>query len=373
MRALNSNTSQTVIAVTDWHGAMAEQADNAAENVSYVEAVREKHWSSKFIRSPVKGFLPAIPACSEDIVEGVVSPVITTKPWVYSLATYEEALSFSVLGLRTPRFLRQAVLNRLFFRKNFLGFCFWSNAGLQTLKNSGVSGSRELLLKSRVIYPAISRKADRTEGERNTILFSGDFFRKGGVNVVDAFEKISERKDGLILRLCCDAELDFNTTDQTLRNEYINKIRMNPKIVLGRVPRRELLQDILPNSLLYLLPSYDEAFGFAILEAMAEGVPVVATREFAIPEMIDDGETGWLIDFGPSDKKRIMNGYVVKSIPEDIRVRLTDDLHACLVMALGDRRRLSEFGERAQHVARTRFSFEIRNESLRDIYQGNSP
>jgi glycosyltransferase involved in cell wall biosynthesis len=373
VRALNSNTSQTVIAVTDWHGAMAEQADNAAENVSYVEAVREKHWSSKFIRSPVKGFLPAIPACSEDIVEGVVSPVITTKPWVYSLATYEEALSFSVLGLRTPRFLRQAVLNRLFFRKNFLGFCFWSNAGLQTLKNSGVSGSRELLLKSRVIYPAISRKADRTEGERNTILFSGDFFRKGGVNVVDAFEKISERKDGLILRLCCDAELDFNTTDQTLRNEYINKIRMNPKIVLGRVPRRELLQDILPNSLLYLLPSYDEAFGFAILEAMAEGVPVVATREFAIPEMIDDGETGWLIDFGPSDKKRIMNGYVVKSIPEDIRVRLTDDLHACLVMALGDRRRLSEFGERAQHVARTRFSFEIRNESLRDIYQGNSP
>ena len=78
---------------------------------------------------------------------------------------------------------------------------------------------------------------------------------------------------------------------------------MNSKIALDRITRRELLQDILPNSLLYFLPSDDEAFGFAILEAIAEGVPVVATREFEIPEMIDDGETGWLIDFGPVTKK----------------------------------------------------------------------
>ena len=67
---------------------------------------------------------------------------------------------------------------------------------MQTLKNPEVNGSRELILKSRVIYPTISRKAGRAESDRSAILFSGDFFRKGWVNVVDALEKFSSADMG---------------------------------------------------------------------------------------------------------------------------------------------------------------------------------
>ena len=49
---------------------------------------------------------------------------------------------------------------------------------------------------------------------------------------------------------------------------------------------------------LFLLPSAQESFGMAALEAMACEVPVVASRVGGLPELIADGETGFLCDAG---------------------------------------------------------------------------
>ena len=62
----------------------------------------------------------------------------------------------------------------------------------------------------------------------------------------------------------------------------------------------------------FVLASRREAFGIALVEAMGQGVPVIGTRVGGIPEIIEDGVTGLLID--PGDPKAIADA--VKWISE---------------------------------------------------------
>ena len=60
---------------------------------------------------------------------------------------------------------------------------------------------------------------------------------------------------------------------------------------LGSFPR---IEDLMAVCDLFLLPSSQESFGLVALEAMASGVPVVAARTGGIPEVVQDGVSGYL-------------------------------------------------------------------------------
>jgi N-acetyl-alpha-D-glucosaminyl L-malate synthase BshA len=64
---------------------------------------------------------------------------------------------------------------------------------------------------------------------------------------------------------------------------------------MGRV---DDVADILRGADLFLLPSETESFGLAALEAMACGVPVIASRVGGLPEVVEDGTSGFLTPVG---------------------------------------------------------------------------
>jgi glycosyltransferase involved in cell wall biosynthesis len=68
---------------------------------------------------------------------------------------------------------------------------------------------------------------------------------------------------------------------------------------VGKQPR---IVDYLSASDVLLLPSDQESFGLAALEAMACEVPVIASRVGGLPEVVTDGETGYLSPVGDLDK-----------------------------------------------------------------------
>jgi len=69
------------------------------------------------------------------------------------------------------------------------------------------------------------------------------------------------------------------------------------------------------------MPSYGEGFGFVILEALACGIPVVASKVDGTSEAVRNGELGFLVDPGNPDEIRqaiIVALQDQKSVPEGL-------------------------------------------------------
>jgi L-malate glycosyltransferase len=78
---------------------------------------------------------------------------------------------------------------------------------------------------------------------------------------------------------------------------------------------QEAVEKIIPCADLFVLPSRFESFGLAALEAMACGVPVLASRAGGLPELVVEGETGGLFDV--DDEEDLVNQMEAMLADED--------------------------------------------------------
>jgi N-acetyl-alpha-D-glucosaminyl L-malate synthase BshA len=144
-------------------------------------------------------------------------------------------------------------------------------------------------------------------------------------DVIKVFAKVSERLGARLLMIGDGPE---RARAVELAAELGESGRVS---FLGSFPRIEALLAV---SDLFLLPSSQESFGLAALEAMASGVPVVASRVGGVPEVVADGKTGYLLEAGEID------GMAEAAV----RLLRDPDLHRQFARA-ARRHAVAEFGE----------------------------
>jgi len=104
------------------------------------------------------------------------------------------------------------------------------------------------------------------------------------------------------------------------------------------IPREELIH-LHSGATVFVCPSIYEPFGLVILEAMACETAVVASRVGGIPEIVVDGESGFLVDYDPLDAERFTS-----ALAERIDSLLRDEPRAAAMGKAGRRRVVDKFG-----------------------------
>jgi N-acetyl-alpha-D-glucosaminyl L-malate synthase BshA len=104
--------------------------------------------------------------------------------------------------------------------------------------------------------------------------------------------------------------------DREAAEAEAGRLGVGPQVFfLGKL---DSIADLLRSADLFLCPSTMESFGLAVLEAMACGVPVVASRVGGLPEVVVDGETGALVPPQATDE---MAAQAVAILRDDARWR----------------------------------------------------
>ncbi|MHB1528894.1 MAG: glycosyltransferase family 4 protein [Acidiferrobacteraceae bacterium] len=163
--------------------------------------------------------------------------------------------------------------------------------------------------------------------------------RKGTYDLLQAVACIAEEFPKLKLRLGGGGEL------QQVRNMAMR---------LGITERVELLgwvsgankRQILASAAIYVLPAYYEGLPMSVLEAMADGLPIVTTMVGGLPEVVRDGIEGFLVQ------------------PGDVTA-----LAGAIAQLLRDEKLRARMGEAARRMVAARFSIEVVLPKVEAIYR----
>lgn len=107
--------------------------------------------------------------------------------------------------------------------------------------------------------------------------------------LIEAFAKIHEKFPNFKLVIVGDGP-----SKQNLKSK-VKSLRLDSDVIFMGKLSQEKVKDVMKDCYMFALPSLSEGFGRVFIEAMALGKPVVATNVGGIPEIVKDGENGFLV------------------------------------------------------------------------------
>lgn len=208
----------------------------------------------------------------------------------------------------------------------------------------------------------------------SAVVIGTQLFRKGGMHAIMAFEQL--HKEGLNVRLTLIG--DFETESYAYRHAIPDAKAWRQRAkshdwlrFIGPVPNNRVVEELLAHDIC-IYSSLDESLGWLPIEAGMLGVPVIATGVCAFPELVIDGETGWLVSLPLGKTGRWAgieaSGTKKEAFVEDANVAISDGIaHACRKV-LDNPTVLSELGQNARARMSRLYGTEPARRKLEAIY-----
>jgi len=184
--------------------------------------------------------------------------------------------------LRPPEWL---ALERTVYHNATRVFTRSTNVSADVDRLYGVAPEKVVCVYAGSNVAEVKQPLDEKRYAQRRILFvGGDWERKGGPVLAEAFRRVLQTyPDARLTIVGSNPQLDLPNCD-----------------VLGNLPLEEVGHHY-ARATVFCLPTRLEPFGIAFLEAMAYALPIVATSVGAVPDMVEHGVNGRLVQPGDVD------------------------------------------------------------------------
>lgn len=209
-------------------------------------------------------------------------------PYVVDFECVEVFCLYQRIALSRPR-ARRALLDAMSDERCRI-LLPWSQAARRGIEAAlGARAAERLRAKIETVLPAIrprvSHPAQRDAGPLRVLFIGTAFEAKGGLEAIRAIRSV---------RASHDVVLDVLSN---IPPRWRGEIEATTGVTVHAWPASAAtVEALFQQAQLLMFPSHMDTLGFVMLEAMAHGVPVLATRHFAAGEIVQDGVSGIVID-----------------------------------------------------------------------------
>jgi len=229
------------------------------------------------------------------------------------------------MSAASPKVMRESwAYEQEFYRHMDLVFTMSEWLRRSMIEDFGVPEDRVVAVGAGVNFQNEIQPAPYAGRGRHVLFVGTNFEFKGGPVLLEAFRQVR--------RELPDVRLSIVGCRPDLNEPGVSVIGVLDKTDPAQ---EEQLRRLYNEASLFVLPTFYDAFGIAYVEAMYHRVPCIGSNRCAVPEIIADGETGFLVD--PTD---------------------AGDVAQKMLTLLRDERLAAEFGERGLRRAQQSFSWQ---------------
>jgi glycosyltransferase involved in cell wall biosynthesis len=271
---------------------------------------------------------------------------LNKKPWIVDTETYDRVtatgnIAFSKLG-------KWIIKNRLESKYCKRILC-WSEDCKKTFEEA-FKGNATILEKITLVQFGLKEnKFKKIKHSGINILFVARWFdAKGGRQTLEVFDRLTKKNKDLNCIFICPTPKEFR--EKYSKNKQIK--------ILDLMPQEKLFKEVYPKADIFFYPGFGDSYGFAIPEALSFGLPIISSKTFAKEELVQENETGFLIDL-PKNWK----GY------EDMDEKMIQDFVRKTQILIQNKEKRESFSKKARLRAKEFHSIKKVSEKLKKIYE----